>query len=169
MSRLESHIRRLIAQHYGLNYVASLLPKKHPLTLLEMGLGNGRTYDHLRYLFPQDTIYVFDIDVHAHPDSIPPESYMIKGDFFDTIPPFSQKFSQQIDFIHSDIGSADAQQTRMLIQFITPFYERLLNKNGLLLSDQPITANNLALQTLPLPEPNPYQVQAHRYFLYKRC
>ncbi len=47
MSRLDSMLRRLAAQRDGLNWAASLIEGKEG-DALDMGLGNGRTYDHLR-------------------------------------------------------------------------------------------------------------------------
>ena len=52
MSRLDSFIRRMTAQRDILNQIAtqSLLPESGDV--LELGLGNGRTYSHLREVFP---------------------------------------------------------------------------------------------------------------------
>jgi hypothetical protein len=51
MSRLDSLIRRIRAQRACLNRAADLI-KGVPGPVLELGLGNGRTYDHLRELMP---------------------------------------------------------------------------------------------------------------------
>ena len=53
MSRLDSFRRRLTAQIDGLNWAADNLPDMGDV--LELGLGNGRTYDHLREHLP-DTV-----------------------------------------------------------------------------------------------------------------
>ena len=47
MSRLESFRRRLTAQIDGINWAIEQT-KDTQGDILEMGLGNGRTYDHLR-------------------------------------------------------------------------------------------------------------------------
>ena len=59
MSRLDSFIRRMAAQRDILN---ALAPALHGITgpILEFGLGSGRTYDHLRGLFPDRRIIVFE-------------------------------------------------------------------------------------------------------------
>ena len=57
MSRLDSFIRRLEAQRACLNRAAALISGIDGI-VLELGLGNGRTYDHLRELFPDRDIYV---------------------------------------------------------------------------------------------------------------
>ena len=49
MSRLDSMRRRLTAQIDGLNWAAGQIADL-PGDVLELGLGNWRTYDHLRCL-----------------------------------------------------------------------------------------------------------------------
>ena len=58
MSRLDSFIRRLEAQRACLEYAAGQI-RDLPGPVLELGLGNGRTYDHLRELLPEREIFVF--------------------------------------------------------------------------------------------------------------
>ena len=87
MSRLDSFIRRLEAQRACLNRAAELI-RGVDGPILELGLGNGRTYDHLRALFPGRAIYVFDRAVLAHPDCIPPADMIRLGDFRETLPKF---------------------------------------------------------------------------------
>ena len=47
MSRLDSFIARMQAQRDCLNYLKPVIAAV-PGPILEVGLGNGRTYDHLR-------------------------------------------------------------------------------------------------------------------------
>lgn len=51
MSRLDSFIRRLQAQRDVLDWAADGVEDRAGL-VLELGLGNGRTYDHLRERLP---------------------------------------------------------------------------------------------------------------------
>ena len=67
MSRLDSFIARMKAQRDCLNFLKPEIDRL-PGPLFEVGLGNGRTYDHLRTLFPGRDIYVFERKVAAHPD-----------------------------------------------------------------------------------------------------
>ena len=55
MSRLDAFIRRLQAQRTCLGLAADLVAGV-PGPVLELGLGNGRTYDHLRELMPDREI-----------------------------------------------------------------------------------------------------------------
>ncbi len=84
MSRLDSAIRRLEAQRAAIDHAAQLI-KNVPGPVLELGLGNGRTYDHLRLRLPHRHIYAFDRQVAAHPDCIPAAPYLLLGDFNDTL------------------------------------------------------------------------------------
>ena len=85
MSRLNSFIRRLEAQRDCLALAARLIADV-PGPVLELGLGNGRTFDHLRSLMPDREIFVFDRRVAAHPDCIPDADHMILGDVHTTLP-----------------------------------------------------------------------------------
>ena len=62
MSRLDSMIRRLMAQRACLDAVTEMI-RTLPGPILEIGLGNGRTYDHLRKRLPERSIFVFDLIV----------------------------------------------------------------------------------------------------------
>ncbi|MGH7109946.1 MAG: class I SAM-dependent methyltransferase, partial [Stellaceae bacterium] len=84
MSRLDSFIRRLKAQRACLDH-AALLVRALAGDVLEMGLGNGRTYDHLRQLFPDRRIFVCERSLAAHPASLPPAELLILGDMRETL------------------------------------------------------------------------------------
>ncbi len=85
MSRLDSFIRRLEAQRACLDRAAALISGLDGI-VLELGLGNGRTYDHLRTLFPDREIHVCERQVAAHPDCVPPPEFLILGDMRETLP-----------------------------------------------------------------------------------
>src|SRR5256885_82679 len=75
--------------------------------IFEVGLGNGRTYDHLRDLFPGRDIYVFERRVAAHPDCIPPDDRLFLGDADKTIPVAAKKLGAVAALIHTDLGTGD--------------------------------------------------------------
>ena len=66
MSRLDAFIRRLQAQRTCLGLAADLVAGV-PGPVLELGLGNGRTYDHLRELMPDREIFVLERQPMARP------------------------------------------------------------------------------------------------------
>ena len=59
MSRLDSMLRRFTAQRDGLNWAAGLIEGMEG-DALDMGLGNGRTYDHMREIMPERRLWVMD-------------------------------------------------------------------------------------------------------------
>src|SRR5687768_9973540 len=85
MSRLERMIRRLVAQRECLNAAAEMI-EGLPGEVLEIGLGKGRTYDHLRQLLPNRDVFAFDRQCVAYVDATPHSSRLILGDFRVTLP-----------------------------------------------------------------------------------
>ncbi|TGV92642.1 class I SAM-dependent methyltransferase, partial [Mesorhizobium sp. M2E.F.Ca.ET.154.01.1.1] len=77
MSRLESFIRRLTAQRDILDQVCVEVAKIEG-PVIELGLGNGRTFHHLRERLPGRRIVAFDRALAAHSSSIPePENLVL--------------------------------------------------------------------------------------------
>jgi hypothetical protein len=161
LSRLDSFIRRLEAQRACLDRAAALI-RDLPGPVLEFGLGNGRSYDHLRERLPGRDIYVFDRQVAAHPACIPPDDRLLLGDFRDTAPAAARRFAGQAALIHADLGSGDDAASRALAAWLTPHWIALLAAGGILIADQPVAAAELA--TLELPA----GVAAGRYFFFTR-
>src|SRR5262249_51214749 len=123
------------AQRDCLNDLARRLAGR-PGPILELGLGNGRTYDHLRSLFPANPIYVFDRELAAHPDCIPPAERALVGDFRDTIPGALARIGAPAILAHGDFGSADAARTAQLAAFVGPAIDPLLAPGAFVVSDQ---------------------------------
>jgi hypothetical protein len=161
MTRLDSAIRRLTAQRDLLDWASREIGPTG--FVLEIGLGNGRTYDHLRTRLPSREIYVFERSPAAHPDSTPPEKYLMVGDIFDTLPAFIEKFGQgPAALVHIDIGSGDEEANRRLALQLSPILEALLQPGGLLLGDRAFempSCRDISSQT---------GVQQGRYFVYRR-
>jgi len=76
MSRLDSVIRRLTAQRDCLGWAVANAPAG---AVLDLGLGNGRTYHHLREIAPERDVYVIDRRMAAHPSSVPPDEFFLEG------------------------------------------------------------------------------------------
>ena len=161
MSRLESFIRRLEAQRACLDLAARLIAAL-PGNVLEFGLGNGRTYDHLRSLFSGRDIFVFDRQVAAHPDCIPPADRLFVGDFIDTLPRAATQLGANSALAHLDVGSGDAAASRSLASAMMPHVLRLLKTGALVVSDQPIIDPGLESMALPA------GIEADRYYLSRR-
>jgi hypothetical protein len=160
VSRLDSVIRRLQAQRACLNRAAALIAGLDGV-ILELGLGNGRTYDHLRELFPAQDIYVCERNVAAHPDCIPPTDRLLLGDMFETLPAASH-LAGRVALAHFDAGTGDAAANRGLASRLRPLIVPLLCAGGVLATQQAMDGPELA--ALPLPE----GVAEERYYLYRR-
>ena len=159
MSRLDSFIRRLQAQRACLDHAVDLI-RDLPGPVLELGLGNGRTYDHLRERLPQREIYAFDRQVAAHPDCIPPARFLIIGEVRETLPQARTRIGATVALVHADLGSGDAEATRRQAAELAPLIADLLRPGGIIVSDQALSTPRL--QPLELPA----GVKPGRYFVY---
>ena len=161
MSRLDSFIRRLEAQRACLDRGAELIRDIDGF-VLELGLGNGRTYDHLRSLFPDRKIFVCERQVAAHPDCVPPSDMLILGDMRDTLRAVIGRLGARIAFAHLDIGTGDPAANQVLAAELTPSLMPLLCPGAVLAADPAIGSRDL--EALPLPD----GIAAGRYHLYRR-
>jgi len=159
MSRLDSFIRRLSAQRDILNHVAHerLLPAGGPV--LEVGLGNGRTYSHLRALFPDRRIVAFDRELGAHASSIPAPGDLILGEIRETAEAFSGAGAA---LIHADIGTGYEERDAVTLTWLPDLAARILRPGGVAVSGLPLA--DPRLDPLAIPE----SVPEGRYFLYRR-
>ena len=161
MTRLDIFIRRVQAQRECIDMVAAEM-FADPGPVLELGLGNGRTYDHLRERFPGRAIFVFDREVAAHPDCIPPADCLRLGDFRVSLPAYLAEGQPESCFIHADIGSANRDASTRLAADLAPSFLQILTLGGYLACDQPVTLPGLKRVALPgSPDDG-------RYHLYRR-
>ena len=165
MSRLDSFIRRLEAQRACLNRAAELIIDLEG-PVLELGLGNGRTYDHLRELFQSAKsrwrdIYVCERRVAAHPDCIPPADRLLLGDMFDTLLAARATLGGRVALAHFDAGTGEAAANLDLAAGLRPLVLPLLRPGAVLATQQPMDGPGLA--RLPLPD----GVPEARYHLYR--
>lgn len=148
-SRLDSVIRRLTAQRECLNQAAGLVTGT-PGCVLELGLGNGRTFDHLRGLFPNRDIFVFERKVAAHPDCIPADDRLFLGDLTETLPEATARLGRTAALVHADIGSGHADVDEKLATILANLLPPLVKPGGLVISDQDIPFETAT--PLPLPD-----------------
>ena len=162
MTRLDEFIVRMQAQRACID-AAAVSTSEQTGPVLELGLGNGRTYDHLRQRFLQREIFVFDREVAAHPDCIPEPRFMRLGDFRTSLPAFLAEGHPASVFIHADIGSANRRKSAELAADLAPVWRDLLAPGGFLACDQRIALDGL----LPLPLPS--GLVADNYHFYRRA
>lgn len=161
MSRLDSMIGRLMAQRACLDWVASAIGGL-PGPVLEIGLGNGRTYDHLRGRLPQREIHVFDRVMAAHPDSVPPAELLHLGELDHTLPRAQERIGSGAALAHADLGSGRPEQDRAVAALLSRLLPPLMRHGAFVLSDQELDAAALS------PERLPDGVPPGRYFVYRR-
>jgi hypothetical protein len=160
MSRLDSAIRRLEAQRLCLDGAARLVADR-PGPVIELGLGNGRTFDHLRDRLPGRAIYAFERQLAAHPGSIPEPPFLVMGDFRETLAQAVGRMERPPVLAHADFGSGDAASTNALAAWLGRALPPLMAPAAIVASDQDLPlagATRLAL---------PDGVAEGRYFLWR--
>ena len=158
MSRLESFIRRLTAQRDILDMICREISLQEG-PVIELGLGNGRTYDHLRERLPGRRIIAFDRVNAANLKSMPPEGDLVLGEIRETAKAFAGIGAA---LVHADIGSGYDDLDAMNLRWLPQLAVDLLAPSGIAASGVPLDHPGLA--PLPLPE----GIRPGRYFLYRR-
>ncbi|MEL7164750.1 MAG: class I SAM-dependent methyltransferase [Pseudomonadota bacterium] len=136
MSRLESMRRRLSAQIDGINWAAELI-KNTSGDVLEMGLGNGRTYDHLRQELPNRRIWVIDREMNAHPSCVPPAADFLQGEAEDMLDRLATQ-GVQIALAHYDFGHGVKERDVAEGAALSPRIAAVMAPGGLVISQQPL-------------------------------
>ncbi|MEP3946123.1 class I SAM-dependent methyltransferase [Ascidiaceihabitans sp.] len=166
MSRLESFRRRLNAQIDGINWAIENIGGTGGENtgaiqgdILEMGLGNGRTYDHLRE-YANRRIWVIDRVLQCHPSCVPPNADFLKGEADDMLVQMAQR-GTQIAFTHyefgigvSDVDSAEATR-------LAPLIKAVMAPQGLVVSQQKMPGMTQI--------DGPPTVDPDRYFFYRNA
>ncbi|MGO8036625.1 class I SAM-dependent methyltransferase [Rhizobium leguminosarum] len=158
MSRLDSFIRRLTAQRDILNSISDLVAET-PGPVLEFGLGNGRTYDHLRENFPGRRIVAFDWEVRSYSASTPSPEDMVTGNIRES----GQAFvGISAALAHADIGTGHDEIDAVTLTWLPQLMAGVLAHNGIAVSGLPLEHPELV--GLPLPD----GIKEGRYFLYRK-
>lgn len=134
MSRLESMRRRLTAQIDGLNWAAAdIAPRAGDV--VELGLGNGRTYDHLREIMPERRIWVIDRQMDAHPSCVPPEEDYLEGDATAMLQRIIDD-GRPVILVHYDLSKGVPEEDADLAASVAPLLEDMVTPGGLVVSGQ---------------------------------
>lgn len=161
MSRLDIFIDRMVSQRACLDHAARVT-RDMTGPVFELGLGNGRTYHHMREIMPDRRIYVFERAVASHPDSTPPEDRIILGDVTHTLPDALGRFGPNASLVHADLGGHDLERNDAFAQRVSPLVEPLLAPGGLMVSSDRMYFSTLV--EIPLPD----GAVSGRCFIYRR-
>lgn len=164
-TRLERFIARVVGQRSCIDAAAQRTTGLQG-PVWEVGLGNGRTYDHLRDRFIGRDVIVFDRQVMAHPDCIPPHDMLRLGDFRDTIPAELERSAGRVTVIHADIGNGSVTESRAQGRWLAPLFVQALAPGGYLVGDQPMAEP--ALEPIALADIGATDMPADTYFLYRK-
>lgn len=157
MSRLESFIRRMIAQRDALNQVhREVLRMSGPV--VEMGLGGGRTYDHMAKQYGAKRIVVFDRDPWPNEMEAASPKHFIQGEIKTTHKAFADLNAA---LVHIDIGSRSKLTDIETLEWLASAATTVSASNGFILSGLPLEHSQLVEQPLK-------DVPAGRYFLYRK-
>jgi hypothetical protein len=161
VSRLDSHIRRIHAQRDCLNAACAMVGAV-PGVVFELGLGNGRTDDHLREQLPDREIFVFERNPMALRDSMPDASHLVVGDIFETLPAMGDRFAGRVALLHNDLGIGNDEGDTALAARLAPHIATLMAPGGIVVTQQPMIHDILA------PCTRPETVPTGRYFIFQR-
>lgn len=162
MSRLDSFIRRLEAQRTVLNWAAAAIADRDG-PVLELGLGNGRTYDHLRDILPSRAIYAFDRQAKANPRSMPNEDALVLGDMEQTLPAFAERHGRSAVLLHVDATTGRPELDAIALAWLPAHVAALAADGALIVSGSALEHRLLVATALP------EGVPADRYYAYRRA
>ncbi|MGI9465081.1 MAG: class I SAM-dependent methyltransferase, partial [Aestuariivirgaceae bacterium] len=118
LTRLEKTLYRLEAQHACLQWAFEQTANQDGI-VFEIGLGLGRTFNHMRHRLADREIYAFERIINAYPDCMPDEAHLIMGEIEETLPAAAERFVGQVVLAHSDIGSFDKANNRTMAGLIS--------------------------------------------------
>lgn len=156
MSRLDSAIRRLTAQRDCLAHALALAPEG---AVLEIGLGNGRTFDHLRESAPERDVWVIDREMNAHPASTPDPAFFLQGEAAAMLDELYGRIGRGVALAHYDLGFGVPEIDTPLREGLAEAIRRLILPGGVLVSNSAFAG--MAQDALP------DGVAEGRYFIHR--
>ncbi|MBR9864774.1 MAG: hypothetical protein GYB24_15150 [Rhodobacteraceae bacterium] len=157
MSRLDSMLRRFTAQRDGLNWAAKLV-ESHAGDGLDMGLGNGRTYDHMRETMPDRRIWVMDRVLQCHPSCVPPELDFLQGEAEEGLARLAE-MDAKIVLAHYDFGYGVKEEDVAEAARLSPLIAKVMVPGGMIVSGQPLEGFDQVQ--------GPEHIAPDRYYFYR--
>lgn len=160
-SRLEKTLFRMQAQHACLAWAFDEIAGR-PGLVVELGLGLGRTYDHLRQHLPDRDIHVFDRVNGAYEDCQPEPGFLNLGEIVETLPRKHAELAGRVVLANSDLGSFDRDSNRAVAELAARLLPPLMTPDGIIMSDLPLKLDGFEPVVLP------DGVRFGSYYLYRR-
>jgi len=157
MSRLESMMRRLTAQKLGLEWAVEMTIGLKG-DALEIGLGNGRSYDHLREIAPDRRIWVIDRILQCHHSCVPPAENFLQGEAGDMLAQLASK-NRRIVVAHYDCGMGIKEKDVAEAATLSPMIAAVMAPDGIIISGQPLVGITQV--------DGPDGIAPDRYYFYK--
>lgn len=162
MSRLDRFILRLEAQRLLLNSACAEITAQHRPAdgvIVELGLGNGRTYHHLREHLPEFRIVVFEREPTAHPSSTPAAGNLIVGEIEHAVPVFCGRERHRAVLVHADLGNGMEDYDRDIRRWLPGAVLALSHRDALVLTSTRIEHPDLTAE--------PVEGLAYEYYRYR--
>jgi len=160
MSRLDMFIERMDAQRLCLEWAAKAV-EGVPGPVFELGLGNGRTYDHMREVYPDRDIYVFERTIACHPSCLPPDNRLFLGEVLDNLVEAREQFAGKVAVLHADLGGHNHKKNIIFARTFSPLLVPLMAPGGIVISTDKLHYVD-EWDYLPLPE-GVAEKRAHLY------
>ena len=164
-SALERLAARLLAQRAFLAEAARRIAAISG-PVFEIGLGKGRTYDHLRRLLPERAIYCFDREHHAPPEESPAPEFLVLGEIQETLPALAARLGAKAALAHCDIGTRKPARDMAFARYLAGALPDFMAPGAIILGDRPMDSPRLE----PLPAPDyarPDGIAAWPYYSYR--
>ena len=162
LTRLEKLLFRLEAQRLCLEWAFNEIDGT-PGIVFEMGLGHGRTYDHMRTHLPEREIYVLDREIDSFDDCIPPDDRLLLGDIEETLAAGAERFGKTVILAHADLGSYTEAHNRAVSAKVSRALPAVLAPSAIVISDLPLELIGAKAVSLPT------GAREGRYFLYRNA
>ncbi len=133
-----------------------------PGVVFEIGLGLGRTFNHMRHHMPERDMFAFDRAMNAYPDCTPQAHELVIGEMAQTLPEMAAKFPGQVVLAHSDVGSFDREGNKVMAALVSANLPACLAPGAIVMSDLPLDI--AGTQSVALPG----GAREGRYYLYRR-
>jgi trans-aconitate methyltransferase len=154
---LERTLYRLRAQYATLGAAISAVAARRGL-VWEIGLGKGRSYDHLRRVLPEAPVFGLDRQRVSVPDCTPPDDRLVIGELAATLPRLATAHAGQVVLAHIDLGTDPPDEaTRAVLERWLPV---ALAPGGVVAAGTPLAL--AGAQSLAVPE----AAKAGGYALY---